>query len=184
MDPRIETIEFRKPGPAALSAILPHLNSRRCNLSLLPEDHEHCAWCNTRPLPNKRHKYCDRHCSDSAFMYCNPQSKPSRMYVLTYLQHSACTLCGLDYSDFIKELIDKRWKAWTDLAYWRRVTISYGGTEHGLMSLSYLGDQCGSIWEVDHIEPIFKGGIGIGFDNIQVVCKACHKQKSIAERRK
>lgn len=38
--------------------------------------------------------------------------------------------------------------------------------------------------EVDHINPIFKGGTALGSENHQLLCKACHLKKTIAERRK
>jgi 5-methylcytosine-specific restriction enzyme A len=36
--------------------------------------------------------------------------------------------------------------------------------------------------EVDHVVPLFLGGAN-GEDNLQPLCRACHVEKSIAERR-
>jgi 5-methylcytosine-specific restriction endonuclease McrA len=32
--------------------------------------------------------------------------------------------------------------------------------------------------EIDHIIPIFKGGMAIGLDNVQILCYSCHKKKT------
>jgi 5-methylcytosine-specific restriction endonuclease McrA len=32
--------------------------------------------------------------------------------------------------------------------------------------------------EIDHIIPIFKGGMTIGLDNVQILCYSCHKKKT------
>lgn len=32
--------------------------------------------------------------------------------------------------------------------------------------------------EIDHIIPIFKGGMSIGLDNVQILCYSCHKKKT------
>lgn len=43
------------------------------------------------------------------------------------------------------------------------------------------GDDC--YCEVDHIIPIFKGGMALGWENIQLLCGPCHRTKTIEERR-
>lgn len=37
--------------------------------------------------------------------------------------------------------------------------------------------------EVDHIIPIFKGGSALGTENLQLLCKECHLDKTINERK-
>lgn len=41
--------------------------------------------------------------------------------------------------------------------------------------------QCGLIgeWEADHILPVFMGGGACGLENLQTLCKDCHKEKSV-----
>lgn len=50
------------------------------------------------------------------------------------------------------------------------------------VSLAQLGSGIGDVVHVDHIVPLFKGGAGFGLSNIQVICVACHRQKTIEER--
>lgn len=37
--------------------------------------------------------------------------------------------------------------------------------------------------EVDHIKPIYKGGMSLGVDNIQLLCKKCHLKKTSDDRK-
>lgn len=37
--------------------------------------------------------------------------------------------------------------------------------------------------EVDHMTPIFKGGQSLGHENLQLLCRQCHKIKSVEERK-
>ena len=37
--------------------------------------------------------------------------------------------------------------------------------------------------EVDHVQPIFKGGTALGSANHQLLCKVCHLKKTIEERK-
>ena len=36
--------------------------------------------------------------------------------------------------------------------------------------------------EVDHIQPLFKGGEMYALDNCQTLCRGCHIAKTVAER--
>ena len=47
---------------------------------------------------------------------------------------------------------------------------------------SYEGYQLAP--ELDHCVPIFKGGQALGHENHQLLCKQCHKIKSIEERKR
>lgn len=37
--------------------------------------------------------------------------------------------------------------------------------------------------EIDHINPIFKGGEALGPNNLQILCSQCHLKKTISERK-
>lgn len=42
----------------------------------------------------------------------------------------------------------------------------------------------GADWEMDHIVPVCEGGGSCGLENLQTLCRACHKQKSTELARK
>jgi 5-methylcytosine-specific restriction endonuclease McrA len=44
--------------------------------------------------------------------------------------------------------------------------------------------KCENSPETDHIIPIFQGGQSLGLENVQLLCKKCHRVKTTNERRK
>lgn len=99
-----------------------------------------------------------------------------KMFILITLQDCACTGCGECFDDKLKELADSWWRVIQDRqqsGIWK---------EYKAVPLSLLGDNTGNLWHVDHIIPIFRGGAGVGIENIQVLCVKCHKKKTIRER--
>jgi len=132
-----------------------------------------CVWCNAKYPPPPKRRWCSDNCLTSGTMYCQPQNNATKMWLLIHRQRCACTLCGTDFEEKIVQMIYKAnahiqryWEPGSKVSYW------------------YLGHNTGDIWEVDHIQPIFKGGQSLGLGNLQTVCKSCHKQKSIKERKK
>jgi 5-methylcytosine-specific restriction endonuclease McrA len=176
----IESFEFVEPGPTARYKMLDR--SKRAfimaNLKKIEPDML-CAWCNARPIDTKPRKYCkDRACLDSALVYCIPHSPKARMYVLIYRQSCACAICGLSYLEEIekrarrlKERNDELQAKWPDKNY------------TGKVPLYQVGYNWGAMMHVDHTIPIFKGGDGFGFENIQIVCASCHMTKTARERK-
>lgn len=136
-----------------------------------------CAWCNRNGVP-KRRKYCTQECADSAHRHCYPQSPAAKMYAFVQLQDCVCLLCGEWFVDAVKELVDKA-HAWNLRC--REQGYEWASKDEQV-TLWEIGNGTGDRWEVDHIIPLFRGGIGIGFDNIQVVCKGCHRKKTTEER--
>ena len=41
----------------------------------------------------------------------------------------------------------------------------------------------GNLWHADHINPVFNGGGEATIENIQTLCVACHRRKTIAEQK-
>lgn len=167
----MEKIDYREPGPIALLKLERWAKSRTANLSTLEVEAGRCAWCNFEPIGKRRRRYCSMACIDSAMFYCAPQKPAAKMWIFVTKQSAACAFCGLDYSDDIARMI-----------YEKRSRRRYSNPVSPL-SWFFLGDCTGDRWEVDHVIPLFKGGRGIGFENIQVICKPCHLKKTIQERK-
>jgi len=172
----LEDITMREPGPLTLAAIIPMQRQRTLTMTYLRVIDGQCAWCNKVPLLSKRKKYCDSDCKNSAFFYCYPQSPSSKMWVFINRQNCACPLCGECFDDELAAkilLTRKRWDEGVKNGYkWMAGKVSYHS----------IGDNTGDQWQVDHIIPLHRGGDGIGLNNIQVVCKACHQRKTTSER--
>ena len=41
----------------------------------------------------------------------------------------------------------------------------------------------GSLWQADHVVPVWRGGGLCGLENLQTLCTACHSAKTKAEAR-
>lgn len=164
---RLSEFEIARPGKLAMEITAGYAHSRSMCLSCLEIEDGKCAWCNNAPLPSTRHKYCTHHCRDSAFLFCYPQDPKAKAYLLM-TQDWVCTICGLCYEDRAHEIIKSRVKDNMDvsddqLLYW-------------------IGYRISREMDMDHILPIFRGGIGIGFRNHQVICRPCHHRKTASER--
>lgn len=167
--PALESFELIHPGPVAAAYIKNYSLDRYCRLSELPILETRCAWCNEMPRPGKR-KYCSDACLESAMMWCFPQKPATKMYVLLKLQDCTCPGCGEIFDEQITNRLE------TLEAHIKR---HFPNQKH--VTYHALGYGTGEIWQVDHIIPIFRGGEGVGLENIQVLCKPCHKKKTARE---
>lgn len=178
------------PGPFALEKLNAKRHVRIFSLSDLevPPD-KTCVWCNKSKINPPKRRWCDdSNCVQSAIRYCHPQADSSKGWIL-FEQSFACAGCGLSFEDtFRKKAIAKirrqirraREKRERDERF-KIPTIHYFREKVSLMMLSkYTGD----ILHIDHKIPLFKGGDGIGRDNLQVLCVQCHRKKTAQERGK
>lgn len=169
---------FNKPNSPQALEILAKSRERRENLSLLKpvveEGIKRCVWC-LDELPKGCRKYCSTLCSDSAFAHFNPQSKAGLQYLLV-LQDFRCNQCGFDYRPFLEMLFER------EITQDSLVEYSYE-----FNNLSYLMRREGFeefLPEVDHILAIGLGGESLGLDNHQVLCRECHKIKTVEDLNK
>jgi 5-methylcytosine-specific restriction endonuclease McrA len=167
---KIENFSFKIPGKEAIKVLLPYLSCRQHSLDELKVHDGICAWCNEDPVKKPRKKYCSDNCSESAFIFCYPQSPSAKSWILVNRQNFACCGCGLSfYEDF-----EKRLKHYIE-------TYPQFWAKKQKLTLHYFSFNKGWKWQADHIKPIFLGGQGLGLDNIQVLCTDCHKRKTKTE---
>jgi len=165
------------PGKTALSHLEPFKKQRWTSATKLIPPHSPlgflCAWCNSALIGNGLKKYCDEDCRRSAYMYIHPQDVSLKVWILIKRQACACAICREDFEDRIADLINRR----------ASHAMRHTGIVAQFSSLKYfeIGHSTGDIWEVDHVLPIHKGGDGIGFDNVQVVCVKCHRKKTVTD---
>lgn len=132
-----------------------------------------CKWCNNLKVKGRRH-YCTDWCADSAYMFCYPQSPQAKAWVFIRLQSCTCTACGEIFDEEIAKLIESKYKRYCE---WQNKK----GLAPSLVTYGTLMDNTGERWHVDHVIPISRGGDGLGFDNVQVICKRCHILKTARE---
>lgn len=172
----LEPFNMVEPGEIALAWIDAGTGFRYLSKERLQKYGYTCAWCSVKPVPDKRHKYCSNDCKVSGNFHFYPQAPATKAWVLVVRQQCACAGCGLSYEPEIAEKVRRihasEVKNWPK--HWAPPVVSY----------FRIGCNTGHIWHVDHINPLFKGGKGVGLENIQVLCVRCHKMKSAAERKR
>lgn len=175
----LEKFEPINPGREALAALEPYRKKRwgkaadlQCVFSPLGFL---CAWCNSREIAKGKRKYCSEACRRSAYMYVAPQDPALKLWILIHRQACACAGCKEDFEDQIADRINKRAS--------HQLRNDKSGSMHFVDSVKYffVGMDTGEIWHVDHVQPLHRGGDGIGFENIQVLCVKCHLKKTASE---
>lgn len=165
----IKQLKYRNPGSETLKTLNSKKNARSITMYVLERVNGMCAWCNEFPVRKKNAKYCDRDCGDSAMVYCYPQNKNAKGYMLLK-QNFKCALCPEDFSSFIESRmkryherfprdLDKKWDHYS------------------------IGCLIASEMDSDHKVAIVNGGSGFGVENIHLICKPCHKKKTNEDMR-
>lgn len=131
-----------------------------------------CLWCGEEELFGSRlKKYCSKSCSEAIFTWAQPQ-KENGLHALIVRQDWKCNICSFDYRD-IRDKV---------LAYFKKKNwlVPNFGHEQSRRYMKIFKNNCPEDRkpEVDHIVPIYKGGISLGLDNHQAICYACHKVKT------
>lgn len=151
---------------------------RRMNLSDLEgitvDGRKHCIWC-LEPLKGRQYRWCSSDCSNSAFAWANPQQEHGLM-ILLVRQDWKCNICALSWKGAAMEI---------HMHMYRKYEMFSSGApvfgekfDHRLVKRLKLRCSKDQKPEVDHIQPIYKGGQSLGFDNHQAICYSCHKKKT------
>lgn len=145
---------------------LPELTDKGKNKKL-------CAWCAETEI-FRNTKYCSSDCSESAMAWAYPQKEDSLRFLLSR-QDWKCLTCNYDYSGHLSEIVDRN----------NARTHSYSHVTKDYSKLSWfffkrLKDKVPDERrpEVDHVIPIYKGGQSLGFENHQILCSSCHREKT------
>ena len=160
-------------NPKAIELIKSCSNRSTCLDNIKPltvEGKKLCAWCHTDKT--KGPKYCGKDCAISARAHLYPQKEESLWFLLVR-QNFQCAVCQYDYKPLIEQLLvngrvyDKPNDYKVQFSYWlmRRIK-SKSSKEHKP--------------EIDHTNPIFKGGepLSLGLSNVSCICYTCHRAKS------
>ncbi len=135
-----------------------------------------CTWCATVELFNGNQKYCCQECQNSALAWAYPQKEDGLRYLLIR-QDFKCLGCQFDYFPILKDILDK------DRYYYKLNAKDFDPNTipwYYYKRLKYKAGKERSP-EVDHVIPIYKGGISLGIDNHQVLCYTCHKLKTASD---
>jgi len=159
-----------------MAKIMADPSLRSFNLGSLDRTQGICKWCLDPFEGAKQRHYCSSYCSQSANIYCWPQTHTSKAWRFIEKQDCSCLYCGEVFLSQIEQEIakwDKRLKDWE---------IQFKRPQKGVQ-YHHVGSSIGSSFHLDHIIPLFKGGHGLDPKNLQVICATCHDVKTKIERK-
>jgi len=136
-----------------------------------------CAVCGKAGL-HKSLKYCGDKCRNEAYIRTSPSYARAKVH---RRDKGICAMCGCDTSK-LKRILKRasiyndkngryRYVEYTDRQAVREIQKDIGFTRRHL-------------WEMDHIQPVCKGGGLCGLDNLRTLCIPCHTAETAALRRK
>lgn len=129
-----------------------------------------CAWCTEGQLHHGSQKYCSEECSNSAMAWAYPQ-KENALGFLLERQEWKCVGCQFDYKPLIDAMLARERQRYGNTFAIDKMPWYYFKRLKEIISADRKP-------EVDHIIPVYKGGITLGLANHQVLCFTCHKAKS------
>ena len=135
---------------------------------------KYCAWCAEGRVTGNR-KYCNDICRDNCYAFIHPQKELGLEYHLQS-QDFKCADCKFDYKPMIDNMT-KKYEARNICGYCEDGRAN----ERLFKRLKNMTENLhgrDKKPEVDHIVPVALGGDPVGFDNHQVLCYECHKNKT------
>ncbi len=185
----LEKLEFVEPCERARLQFEANGSRRYMPLSNLKAPKGQCVWCD-KSLTGRQQRWCSTSCVSAAQWRSAPQSPGAKIYRLIHLQNWACRECGFSFEEEMRNDIRKRYEYSNKVrgapgADWQVECFGRKSENSPLKKVGYhwLGSQTGDIHQTDHIIPVHQGGLGICPTNLQTICTACHKLKTIRERR-
>ena len=168
---------IKTENPSALEIL--QKNVRRYNLDTIKvhkvNNKRYCAWCYVVEVGN-RAKYCSNQCRRSSYICFNPSSLMAITYLL-YQQEFKCNMCNYDWgSEYtaVRGVIDR--ECFNHLL--NHDPFTFTNAERITRRIKTFFSHSGRALEMDHTIPIALGGLGLGVENHQVICKACHLEKT------
>lgn len=155
-----------------------------------PNGNPLCRWCFTE-TSGKRKTFCSNSCLHEHRIRADG----------TYLRKcvfkrdkGVCASCRRDTTKIKAQIIQaikgvkltwKRMKAIGDPIFKRhRYPPMPDEKPKNLKRLKKYFRRNGLYWDADHIQRVVEGGGSCGLDNVQTLCKICHKRKTRRERRR
>jgi hypothetical protein len=167
---------FKLPKNPKIEELTKSYRERRINLSdldaVVVDGVKQCRWCLT-PLTGRKYMWCSSDCQNTAWAWANPQ-KEGGLHILLARQDFKCNQCQFDYMPYVEDSIKYMNQ--------KKKTIDPNSIKEKvnerLMKLLKYKTPSDRLPEVDHVVPIYKGGMPLGFDNHQAICYSCHKTKT------
>ena len=129
-----------------------------------PNGRSLCRWCNLE-VPPRRFTFCSEWCVNEWKLRTDPGYVREQVF---RRDRGICALCGCDartaYFDLKRSRGTHRLRL---LARW------------GLKRLTRT-----SLWDADHVVAVVEGGGECDLENLRTLCLICHRQQTLALRRR
>lgn len=129
-----------------------------------PNGRSLCRWCNLE-VPQRRFTFCSDWCVNEWKLRSDPGYLRKQVFLR---DRGICALCGCDARAAYFEL--KRSRG----AHRLRLLARWG-----LKRISRS-----SLWDADHIVPVVEGGGECDLENLRTLCLICHRNETLALRRR
>ena len=166
-----------KPGDPLSPSGLVRLSKDGRNGKIAMQVKGTCTWCGEK-VPPRRSTWCSNVCVRA---YSLTQASTLRAAVYTR-DRGHCSGCGLDTDAFKKQL-----KLWNEELDGCELSIAQALTDAGKDTEEDVVQHLVSrrtLWDMDHIEPVSKGGDLFSLENLRTLCYWCHKAKTREDVRK
>lgn len=133
-----------------------------------------CCWCGINNITSPRRRYCSDDCKESAHLFFSPQSPAGRGFLLIR-QDFKCNSCGYSWLEFMKPKIEdyKKRNFFISFFILGRLNLS---SWYDYETRTMKKSDARKI-DIHHIIPVSEGGDCCGFDNLELLCNECHKEK-------
>ena len=129
----------------------------------------YCFWCNeTELVGRKDKKYCSPKCKNATWEWSAPQKDACARHFLVR-QDYKCKGCAYDWKPLAQDLNGKYWTSYVELSE-ECSTRLYRLLKNRAPEERRL--------EVDHVLAISLGGASVDPENLQILCRTCHKSKT------
>jgi hypothetical protein len=127
-----------------------------------PNDRGLCRWCSLE-VPRGRFTFCSIYCVHEWRLRTQPAYLREQVLLR---DHGICALCGVD-----------------TIAARRQLRYARGATREGLLRHWGMTRRIRkTLWDADHIVPVFEGGGECDLDNIRTLCLLCHRAQTACLR--
>ena len=124
-----------------------------------------CRFCKG-PVEPPKLTFCSKDCVHEWLVRSDVQYMRTQIFSR---DHGICRECGLDTTVLAKKLRKLYEETRADWAEETRALRLDPEKQHG------------SLWQADHILPVWKGGGECGLSGLQTLCLTCHTKKSSNE---
>jgi 5-methylcytosine-specific restriction enzyme A len=125
-----------------------------------------CGYCG-RIMESQSNGFCSDECYNRVRMHGSPSYTRKKVYDR---DKGVCAVCGLDTQELVGWMSALFIKSPDSFERLVKCLVSNGFPENRVRQMS--------LWDCDHVIPVFQGGADLGMGNYQTLCLDCHRRKT------